>query len=106
MTQSNIHLPCRVVNRHNEGYDVYIGRGTKWGNPHKDLPRDVAISLYRVTLKMWIKSGKITKADLLELRGMRLGCSCKPKPCHGDILARLVNRLAGIEEANLDFLNV
>ncbi|ELQ2225839.1 DUF4326 domain-containing protein [Escherichia coli] len=24
---------------------------------------------------------------------MRLGCTCKPKPCHGDIIAHIVNRL-------------
>lgn len=40
-----------------------------------------------------IKSGEITKAHLEPLRGMRLGCTCKPKPCHGDIIAHIVNRL-------------
>ncbi|MGL5307935.1 MAG: DUF4326 domain-containing protein [Aeromonas veronii] len=106
MTQSNIRLPCRVVNRYHEGYDVYIGRGTKWGNPHKDMPRDQAISLYRKTLREYIRTGKITRADILELDGKRLGCSCKPKPCHGDIIALLVNRVCGYKLPNLDFLNV
>ena len=23
----------RVVNKYKESYDVYIGRGSKWGNP-------------------------------------------------------------------------
>ncbi|MFP9166691.1 DUF4326 domain-containing protein [Enterococcus faecalis] len=40
-----------------------------------------------------MKSGEITKAHLEPLRGMRLGCTCKPKPCHGDIIAHIVNRL-------------
>jgi Domain of unknown function (DUF4326) len=26
-----------------------------------------------------------------ELRGKVLGCWCSPKPCHGDVLARLAN---------------
>lgn len=26
-----------------------------------------------------------------ELHGKRLGCFCKPGPCHGDVLARLAD---------------
>ena len=29
--------------------------------------------------------------DLHELDGKILGCWCKPKPCHGDVIAELVN---------------
>ena len=28
-----------------------------------------------------------------ELRGKILGCWCKPKPCHGDILVKLVEEV-------------
>ena len=31
--------------------------------------------------------------DLHELKGKTLGCFCKPKICHGDILVELVNGL-------------
>ena len=31
--------------------------------------------------------------DLHELKGKTLGCFCKPKSCHGDILVELVNEL-------------
>lgn len=96
---------CRVVNRHKEPFDVYIGRGTKWGNPYKDMPRAQAIELHRVLFKQQIKDGIITIDDLLELKGKRLGCSCHPKPCHGDIIARAVNKLCGIKQSNLDFLS-
>lgn len=83
-------MAVRVVNRHRvRSFDVYIGRGSKWGNPFvigKDGTREEVIEKYRE----WI----LTRADLLnslhELRGKTLGCSCKPKPCHGDVLAELV----------------
>lgn len=32
-------------------------------------------------------------AALPELKGKVLGCFCKPKACHGDVLADLVNKL-------------
>jgi hypothetical protein len=33
-----------------------------------------------------IKDGKVTVQDLLDLDGKTLGCFCKPKGCHGDII--------------------
>ena len=80
---------CTVVNKRTEAFDVYIGRGSPWGNPFrigKDGNRNQVIAKYR----SWIE----TKPDLLErlpeLFGKRLGCHCSPKPCHGDVLASLV----------------
>lgn len=107
-TRSNTRSPCRVVNRYKEDYDVYIGRGTKWGNPHKDMPRAKAIALYKETFKQWLRDGTITLDDLRELQGMRIACSCKPQPCHGDIIAKAVNLLAGVhvEEHDLRFLGI
>jgi hypothetical protein len=72
-------------------YDVYIGRPSIWGNPFqigKDGTREEVLEKYRT----WLKS----KPDLLrmikrELRGKVLGCWCKPKACHGDVLAALAN---------------
>lgn len=88
-------MKCTVVNVKHEPCDIRIQRGTKWGNPFGDphMSRNEKIAAYREHLKKQIKSGAITKDDLAELRGKRLGCGCKPKPCHGDILADLVNRL-------------
>ena len=31
--------------------------------------------------------------DLHELKGKTLGCFCKPQPCHGDILIKLIEKL-------------
>jgi len=78
-----------VVHCKQEPYDVYIGRGSKWGNPFvmgRDGDRDEVITKY----ERWI----VTQDDLMEalgeLQGKVLGCWCHPKPCHGDILIKLL----------------
>lgn len=80
----------KVVNIRKEKYDVYIGRGSKWGNPYiigRDGTREEVIEKYK---KHFWKSGLANK--LHELKGKRLGCYCKPLACHGDFLAELVNQ--------------
>ena len=91
----------RVVNKYKEVYDVYIGRGSKWGNPFTHIAdkktkadfvvasRDEAIESYRD----WLLNQPQLLKDLDELKGKTLGCFCKPKRCHGDILVELVNGL-------------
>ena len=78
-----------VVNKYKDHYDIYIGRGSKWGNPfrigdHGD--RGGVIEKYR----KWIQTQPDLLDSLEELRGKRLGCFCKPKACHGDILIELL----------------
>ncbi|WNL62954.1 hypothetical protein [Citrobacter phage Ci1] len=84
-----------VVNQSKDCYDVYIGRPSKWGNPFtvKEHGHGVAIELHKEWIKEQIRTGKLTKADFEELRGKRLGCFCKPRACHGDVLAKITNRL-------------
>lgn len=84
-----------VVNQSKDCYDVYIGRPSKWGNPFtvKEHGYGVAIELHKEWIKEQIRTGKLTKADFEELRGKRLGCFCKPRACHGDVLAKITNRL-------------
>ena len=88
-----------VVNKyHKLPYDVYIGRGSKWGNPFSHLEstkaeykvetREEAIEKYRE----WILTQPRLLADLYELKGKTLCCFCKPKACHGDILAELADQ--------------
>lgn len=79
-----------VVNRRHNDYDVYIGRGSIWGNPFvigPDGSRGQVIAQYEARLR--------ARPDLLEqlptLRGKRLGCYCAPKACHGDVLAQMAN---------------
>ena len=80
----------KIVHCKKEPYDVYIGRPSKWGNPFeigKDGTRKEVIEKY----KNWIL-GQLDLLDSLhELEGKTLGCFCKPKECHGDILIELLD---------------
>ena len=79
-----------IVNIHDEPCDVLIMRPSKWGNPFEitdKCPRELAIAKYEVH----IRRSPTLLAALPELAGKRLGCCCKPLPCHGDVLLRLLH---------------
>lgn len=83
-------MATTVVNLKRDAYDVYIGRGSIWGNPFHigpDMTRDQSLTLYRERL--------MKRPDLLAqihtLKNRILGCYCKPWACHGDILAELAD---------------
>ena len=81
----------RVVHCKKEPYDVYIGRGSKWGNPFvlgKDGNREEVIDKY----EEYLLSSPHLLVALPELKDKVLGCWCKPKACHGDILAKHVEK--------------
>jgi hypothetical protein len=83
----------RAVNLRKEKYDVYIGRGSKWGNPFKMLDhtqdeRDRVCDEYE---DYFWKSELPNHLD--ELQGKVLGCYCKPLRCHGDFLVQEANKL-------------
>lgn len=81
-----------VVNKKTDDYDILIQRGTKWGNPFIIVDsRNDAIDKFKPYFMNKIRSGEISISDLRELYGKRLGCSCKPKRCHGDYIAECVN---------------
>lgn len=78
-----------VINRKDGVYDVYIGRGSKWGNPYRigvHGTRAQVIEKYRIYLRH--QPSLITRLE--ELRGKVLGCHCKPLACHGDVLLALL----------------
>ena len=71
---------------------IYIGRGSKWGNPFiigRDGDRATVIREY----EKWLMTQAELLAALPELRGKTLACFCAPLPCHGDVLARLAAEL-------------
>lgn len=90
-------IHCKFGGGYLAGEYVYIGRGSKWGNPHPvDAPcaicdcrhtREEAIDLYRQHL---LASPELLAA-LGEVRGKVLGCWCKPQDCHGDVIAELAD---------------
>ena len=84
---------CTVVNKYKEDFDVYIGRGSVWGNPYvigQDGTREEVIEKYKHYLWEMITSKRISLYQLKNLKGKRLGCFCKPKACHGDIIVKAV----------------
>ncbi len=83
----------RIVNINNTwSYDVYIGRGSKWGNPFiigKDGNRSEVIKKYRE----WLLNNKELMSEILTLDGKILACHCKPKRCHGDIIIETIEAI-------------
>lgn len=69
--------------------DVYIGRGSPFGNPYVlgvDGDRDEVIRLYRIYFYDKIRSDQKFRAQVESLRGKKLGCHCSPLACHGDVI--------------------
>lgn len=90
------------------GERVKIDRSTRWGNPfvsrfhmryafgviHVDDP----VAAY----KAWLNGTAFTKLEqkrrneilekVGELKGKVLMCWCKPRPCHGDVLAEMAEK--------------
>lgn len=91
-------MKTKVVHCSRTMYDVYIGRGPdpltgvdgKWGNPFvvgKDGTRAEVIRKYRE----WVVKQPGLMAAIPEIKGKTLGCWCRPKACHGDVLAELAD---------------
>lgn len=68
-----------------------IDRTTKWGNPFplSLYSRKEAIEKYKV----YLLNNEKLMSEINELEGKVLGCWCKPKPCHGDVLVEIINSL-------------
>lgn len=78
-------------------YDIYIGRGTPWGNPfaigHDGMTREDVIEKYRIFFNDNFANNPEKLKELKSLRNKTLGCHCKPAACHGDIIADFLNSL-------------
>ena len=78
---------CEVVNKYKDRFDIYIGRGSIWGNPFRisiDGNREEVINKYEI----YLLNNKFLMSKVKELKGKKLGCFCKPKACHGDVLKK------------------
>jgi hypothetical protein len=83
-----------VVNKYKEKFDIYIGRGSAFGNPFvigQDGTREEVIEKYRDWFYKRIKNERFLKL-VLKLKGKRLGCFCKPLSCHGDIIVEFLEK--------------
>ena len=106
----------KIVNHHHLCFDdnEYIGRGSPLGNPfshmdntkaqHKVESREAAIEAYAKWLLEQIQAGNqevIDEMDRLAHIAMTKGklilrCYCTPKPCHGDVIRKVL--LEAIQE--------
>lgn len=73
----------------------YPKKASIFANPYKlnkqGTNRDEVLKKYRKYVINQLETGEIDYKDFLNLRGKRLGCWCKPEPCHGDILIDLLD---------------
>ncbi len=93
-----------------EDYDVYIGRGSSgythinntdpgdpgWlGNPYrvgKDGTREEVVQQFEDDFMDKIRNDDEFRDAVHNLKGKTLGCFCKPKLCHGDVIANYLTR--------------
>ncbi len=86
----------KVLNKHHGNIPrdaVYIGRGSKWGNPFvigRDGNREEVIEKYRNRLMF-----DDMVLEVKELIGKDLVCYCAPQACHGDVLMEFIEILYG-----------
>ena len=93
----NIKKEPKYANLRSTPTYEYIGRGSDWGNPYSMFDdsgegfeeREEVIRKYRYDFERGFL--KRSKDDALALAGKRLGCFCKPWPCHGDVIAEYLN---------------
>jgi len=115
---TTIHAETTIVNIATDTCDVYIGRGIEkyahmltdsiesgvegWlGNPHhigwckickKTHDRTDCIQHFTKDFLHRIETDSLFRESVLELKGKTLGCYCKPKDCHGDILVEWLEK--------------
>ncbi|MEZ2757258.1 DUF4326 domain-containing protein [Providencia vermicola] len=93
----NLNLTLVVNKDKGDKFDVYIGRGTIWGNPYQigiDGDRDEVIRKYKYDFdKGFLKPFDDIDRNILAIRGKVIACHCKPYPCHGDIISDYINSI-------------
>lgn len=91
-------LPKRWI--YDDDY-VYIGREGKgfsgtFGNPfplEDEKDRDIILDKYRQYLENRVQEDAEFCNKVKNLKNKILVCFCKPKTCHGDVLAEMVEKL-------------
>lgn len=90
----NIKKEIHYQSKKNTPTYQYIGRGSYWGNPYSmfegDDDRAEVIRKFKNDFD-FDKFPNKKKQEVYQLAGKRLGCFCKPEPCHGDVLANFLN---------------
>lgn len=89
-------MPTRASNiNRGERCDVYVGRGTPFGNPFPVWERDEdgekvgldeVIRKYREHFYQKLKMDPKFKSQVDALKGKILGCHCVPLRCHTEVI--------------------
>lgn len=67
---------------------VYVGRGSKWGNPCR-----IESENQRADAVAWFEAHVLPELDVSALRGKDLACWCRPdQVCHADSLLIAANK--------------
>ncbi len=89
-----------VVNKHHGvPYNVYIGRPSPFGNPFTHMAGYSAAKYRCTTREESIEKFRewfLAQPDLVErarrdLKGKVLACWCAPLPCHGHVIAEIID---------------
>lgn len=99
--------PQRIQRKRTKGWRmpegvIYVGRGSKWGNPWIVDPSKAthpATNQYRATVEECVKLFRDLmycgyEGEIEDLRGKDLACWCPlDQPCHADVLLEMANRV-------------
>jgi hypothetical protein len=84
-----------VVNVKHTKCDVFIYRGTPFGNPFDymqlGITRTECIEMYRQWFYKKLND-PVFRDKVLTLKGKTLGCWCKPDACHGDVIVEYLEK--------------
>jgi len=95
-----------LVNVKHHGRDGVrmIGRSTRFGNPFKmkkdggEYTREGCVQAYREWFHEKVENDPEFRQAVKDLRGETLGCYCKPKACHGDVIVEYLRSLNSATE--------
>lgn len=93
-------MRINIVNKYHGIKGEYIGRGSPLGNPYKInnyMTREQCIINYEeYIIRELEKENKEILNELIRLfnialkQELNLVCYCSPKPCHGDIIKKIL----------------
>jgi hypothetical protein len=106
-------MPTTVINKRSKQFvrndnQIYIGRGSPFGNPFTHLPlsrtkaqfhvetEEESMIRYEAWLRERLAKEPGLRQKVLKLDGHELVCYCKPRPCHGDIIVKLIEELKNV----------
>ena len=70
---------------------VYVGRGSKWGNPYRvsEYGRKKCVAKYETYIR-----NSYLMDHIFELKQKVLCCFCAPLLCHSSILVKILNEMS------------